>query len=274
MIQDPLLVERRGAVAVLTLNRPDRINAFTPAMLAAVAAAIDAAAGDCDVRAILITGAGRGFCSGQDIVHVAGPPDERDVAFMLATHYEPVIARMRACPLPIVAAVNGVAAGAGANFALLADVVLAARSASFVEAFGRIGLIPDVGGTWTLPRLVGEARARGLCLLGEPIAAEQAAEWGLIWRTVDDERLMDEAMALAEALAARSASAIALTKRALAASPDNDFGSQIALERALQAEAAATPDHAEGVAAFLGKRAPSWATRETLPQGNEPPDVA
>ena len=258
----PLLVERRGAVALLTLNRPDRINAFTPGMLAAIGAALDEAVAEKAVRAVVVTGAGRGFCSGQDLMAFAAlPPEERDVGRMLEKAYEPVVARMRACPLPIVAAVNGVAAGAGANFALLADIVVAGRSAVFVEAFGRIGLIPDVGGTWTLPRLIGEARAKALCLLGEPLPAETAQAWGLVWMVFDDETLVEDAVALATRLAEGSASAIALTKHAFGASAGNTFDEQIALERRLQSEAGATPDCAEGVAAFREKRAPRWSGR-------------
>jgi 2-(1,2-epoxy-1,2-dihydrophenyl)acetyl-CoA isomerase len=257
-----LLFERRGPVALLTLNRPDRINAFTPDLLAAIGAALDEAVADRAVRAIVITGSGRGFCSGQDIVAFAEtPPEERDVARMLEEHYEPVIAKIRACPLPIVAAVNGVATGAGANFALLADIVVAGRSAVFVEAFGRLGLIPDVGGTWTLPRRIGEQRAKALCLAGDPLPAETARDWGLVWKVFDDDRLVEEALDLAATLAAQSASAIALTKRAFRASADNSFEQQIALERSLQAEAGATADHAEGAAAFIEKRAPRWSER-------------
>jgi 2-(1,2-epoxy-1,2-dihydrophenyl)acetyl-CoA isomerase len=258
----PLLIERRGPVALMTLNRPDRINAFTPALLEAIAAALDAAVADRSVRAIVFTGAGRGFCSGQDILAFAAlPPEERDVGATLERYYEPMIAQLRACPLPIVAAVNGVAAGAGANFALLADIVVAGRSAAFVEAFGRIGLIPDVGGTWTLPRLVGEQRARALCLLGEPLPAETALDWGLIWKVFDDGRLVEEAVAIAATLAAQSASAVALTKRAFRSSGENSFEEQIGLERRLQSEAGATADHAEGAAAFMEKRPPRWSER-------------
>lgn len=263
MSEDPLLVERRGAVMLMTLNRPERINAFTPELLAAITAALDEAVADKAVRAIVITGSGRGFCSGQDIVaYAALPPEERDIGRALERFYEPMIARMRDCPLPIVAAVNGVAAGAGANFALLADIVIAARSAAFVEAFGRIGLIPDVGGTWTLPRLVGEQRAKALCLLGDPLPAETAERWGLIWKAVDDDVLLGEALTLAERLAGQSASAVALTKRAIRASAGNTFQDQIALERRLQSEAGETADHAEGAAAFVEKRAPVWSDRD------------
>jgi len=260
--QPPLLIERRGAVALMTLNRPDRINAFTPEMLDAIGAAIDEATADRSVRALVFTGAGRGFCSGQDLVAFASlPPGERDVGRMLERHYEPMIAKLRACPLPIVAAVNGVAAGAGANFAALADIVVAGRSAVFVEAFGKIGLIPDVGGTWTLPRLVGASRAKALCLTGEPLPAETAREWGLVWAVYEDDRLVEDAMALAEKLAAGSASAIALTKQSFAASAGNTFEAQIALERALQSQAGASPDCIEGVTAFREKRAPRWSGR-------------
>ncbi|MGA0531805.1 enoyl-CoA hydratase-related protein [Hansschlegelia sp. KR7-227] len=262
MSEAPLLVERRGPVALMTLNRPERINAFTPDLLAAIGGALDSTVADREARAIVFTGAGRGFCSGQDIVAFASlPPSERDVGRMLETAYEPVIAKLRACPLPVVAAVNGVAAGAGANFALLADIVIAGRSASFVEAFGRLGLIPDVGGTWTLPRLIGEARAKALCLLGEPLPAETALAWGLIWKVVDDDALLDEALAVAATLASQSSSAIALAKEAFRASARNGFEEQIALERRLQSEAGAAPDHAEGAAAFLEKRAPRWTGR-------------
>lgn len=262
MSEPVLLVERRAAVAILTLNRPDRINALTPELLVALGEAIDGTVADRTVRAIVIAGAGRGFCSGADVVDFAAlPPDQRDLGAMLERWYEPLVGRLRNCPLPIVAAVNGVAAGAGANLALLADIVVAGLSAVFVEAFGQLGLIPDVGGTWTLPRLVGEARARGLCLLGEPLPAETAAAWGLIWKAVDDDAVLDEAIAIAERLAAKSASALALTKQALRASSTNGFGEQIALERRLQAEAGTTADHAEGAAAFVEKRTPRWGVR-------------
>lgn len=264
MSEPPLLIERREAVALLTLNRPERINAFTPELLGALAEALDAAEADLDVRAIVVTGAGRGFCSGQDVALIATlPPEERDVGQILERFYEPVIERMRGSSLPIVAAVNGVAAGAGANFALLADIVVAGRSAQFVEAFVRIGLAPDVGGTWTLPRLVGDARARAMALLAEPVTGEQAAAWGMIWKAVDDDAVLEEALALAKRLAGQSATATALVKRAFAASGSNDLSAQLALERALQTEAAATADHAEGVRAFVEKRAPRWAARRT-----------
>lgn len=262
MSEIPLLVERRGAVALFTLNRPERINAFTPALLTAIAGALDAAEADRSVRAIVVTGAGRGFCSGQDIGLIATLPEpERDVGRMLREFYEPVIRKMRRSALPIVAAVNGVAAGAGANFALLADIVIAGRSASFVEAFVKIGLVPDVGGSWTLPRLIGEARARALALTGEPVTAAQALDWGLIWKVVDDETLLDEALAIAEKLAGQSSTAIRLIKQAFATSSGVTLEDQLSIERALQIEAAAAPDHAEGVRAFMEKRAPKWSER-------------
>lgn len=263
MSEPVLLIERRGAVAALTLNRPDRINALTPELLDALRAAIDESVADRTVRSIIITGAGRGFCSGADIVDFAAlPPDQRDLGRMLERWYEPLVRSIRDCPLPIVAAVNGVAAGAGANLALLADIVVAGRSAVFIEAFGQLGLIPDVGGTWTLPRLTGEARAKALCLLGEPLPAETAAAWGLIWKAADDDAVLGEALTIAERLAAKSASAIALTKQALRASATNGFDEQIVLERRLQSEAGTTADHAEGAAAFIEKRAPRWSERD------------
>jgi 2-(1,2-epoxy-1,2-dihydrophenyl)acetyl-CoA isomerase len=247
-----ILVEKRDGYRRITLNRPGRLNALNVAMAEELIAALDAAEGDPGCRALLLTGAGRGFCAGQDLNEIVDLP----VAEIppLIDHYNPLIRRLRSSPLPIVCAVNGVAAGAGANLALACDIVLAAKSASFVQAFARIGLIPDCGGTWFLPRLVGEARARGLALLAEPLAAAKAAEWGLIWQAVDDARLLPEAEALAERLAGGPTAAFGLMKRALESAVMNDLDRQLDLERDLQAEAAATPDHAEGVRAFLAKR--------------------
>jgi 2-(1,2-epoxy-1,2-dihydrophenyl)acetyl-CoA isomerase len=261
----PILVETHPGYRQITLNRPERLNALTVEMADALSAALDAAAADAACRALLLTGAGRGFCAGQDLTAIASASDNigaapADIAPLL-DHYHPLIRKLRALPMPIVCAVNGVAAGAGANLALACDIVLAARSASFVQAFGRIGLIPDCGGTWFLPRLVGMARARALALLAEPVSAATAAEWGLIWQAVDDERLMGEAHARAARLAAQAGAALALTKRALDAAAGNTLDQQLDLERDLQVEAAAHPDHAEGVRAFLEKRAPVFAKR-------------
>jgi 2-(1,2-epoxy-1,2-dihydrophenyl)acetyl-CoA isomerase len=251
-----ILVERRADYHRITLNRPERLNALNVAMAEALVAALVAAEADPRCRALVLTGMGSGFCAGQDLNEIADLPAAEIPA--LIDHYNPLIRRLGASPLPIVCAVNGVAAGAGANLALACDIVLAARSASFVQAFARIGLIPDCGGTWFLPRLVGMARARALALLAEPLAAETAAEWGLIWRAIDDDRLLTEAEALAERLAAGPTVAFGLMKRALDAAATNDLTRQLDLERDLQSEAAAAPDHAEGVRAFLAKRPASF----------------
>src|SRR5438046_790073 len=249
-----ILVESFAGYRRITLNRPERLNALTVEMAAALAAALDDAVADKTCRAILLTGAGRGFCAGQDLTEIIGAsPADLD---RLLAHYHPLVLRLRASPIPIVCAVNGVAAGAGANLALACDIVLAARSASFVQAFARIGLIPDCGGTWFLPRLIGNARARALAMLAEPLPAATAAEWGLIWRMVEDDRLMDEAQALAARLASQASTALALTKRALDASGSNTLDRQLDLEGEWQLEAGSSPDHAEGVRGFLDKRAP------------------
>ncbi|HVC57036.1 MAG TPA: 2-(1,2-epoxy-1,2-dihydrophenyl)acetyl-CoA isomerase PaaG [Stellaceae bacterium] len=248
----PILVETRPGYRQITLNRPERLNALTVEMADALLAALAAAEADASCRALLLTGAGRGFCAGQDLTAIVDMPATE--IGQLLDHYNPLIRRLRALPMPVVCAVNGVAAGAGANLALACDIVLAAHSASFVQAFARIGLIPDCGGTWFLPRLVGGARARALAMLAEPLPAATAAEWGLIWQAVPDERLLTEAQALAARLAAAATVGLALTKRALDAAATNDLDDQLDLERDLQAEAGASPDHAEGVRAFLDKR--------------------
>lgn len=253
---DEVLFERADGVATITLNRPDKLNAFTAELHRALAAAFDAVEGDATIRAVLLTGAGRGFCAGQDLAEraaiIAGGKVEGGKA--LATWYNPLIRRLRRLEKPVVCAVNGVAAGAGANVALACDIVLAARSASFIQAFCRIGLVPDAGGSYVLPRLVGMARASALTLLGDKLPAEQAAAWGLIWRVVEDGELMAEATALARHLARQPTRALALIKQALNASFANTLDEQLDLERALQMKAAATNDFCEGVAAFLEKR--------------------
>jgi len=252
-----LLVESCPGYRRITLNRPERLNALNVEMAAALDAALGEAAADKTCRAILLTGAGRGFCAGQDLTEIVGasPADlER-----LLEHYHPLILKIRALPIPVVCAVNGVAAGAGANLALACDIVLAARSATFVQAFTRIGLVPDCGGTWFLPRLIGTARARALAFLAEPLPAETAAEWGLVWRMTEDERLLPEAEALAARLASQASNALALTKRALDATGENTLAQQLDLEGELQRQAGAHPDHAEGVRAFLEKRPAAFA---------------
>ena len=251
-----ILVESFAGYRRITLNRPERLNALTVEMAAALAAALDDAVADKTCRAILLTGAGRGFCAGQDLTEIIGAsPADLD---RLLAHYHPLILKIRTLPIPVVCAVNGVAAGAGANLALACDILVAARSASFVQAFARIGLVPDCGGTWFLPRLLGTARARSLALLAEPLSAETAAEWGLVWRMVEDDRLMDEAQALAARLASQASTALALTKRALDVSGSNTLDRQLDLEGELQLEAGSSPDHAEGVRAFLEKRPPAF----------------
>lgn len=254
-MSEELLVARRDGVHVLSLNRPDRLNAITAALQAALKAALDAAAADATCRAVLLRGEGRGFCAGQDLTEV---PASADLGHLLETGYAPIIRTLRTMPKPVVCAVHGVAAGAGANLAFACDIVLAAQSARFMQAFIRIGLIPDVGGTWFLPRLAGAARARGMALLGEPVEAPQAEQWGLIWRAVPDETLMEEAERLAGQLVTLPTYAIGLVKRALDASGSNTLAQQLALEQELQREAGYTADFQEGVRAFLEKRPPRF----------------
>ncbi len=258
-----MLFERDGGVAEITLNRPDRLNALDEAMHRELVRCLEAVERDPEIRAVLLTGAGRGFCAGQDLGEraVGGEEEPPDLGRTLDTLYNPLVRRLRRLERPVVCAVNGVAAGAGANLALACDIVLAASSASFIQAFCRIGLLPDSGGTWFLPRLVGDARARGLALLGEKLSAERAAAWGLIWRVVPDGELMEEARALARGLAAAPTRGLALIKRALDASWSNDLDAQLDLERDLQREAGRTEDYREGVRAFLDKRPPRFRGR-------------
>jgi len=260
--QPPILVDRRGGYRVVTLNRPERLNAFNEAMHAALGAALAEAEADDACGALLLTGAGRAFCAGQDLsdrMPGSGPP--RDLGASLDTFYNPLVRQLRALPFPVVAAVNGTAAGAGASVALHCDIVLAARSARFVQAFAKIGVVPDAGGSWLLPRLVGAARARALALTAEPLAAQTAADWGLIWKAVDDDRLMADAEALCAQLAAGPRLGLSLIKRALDAAERNGLDAQLDLERDLQRKAGFHPDYAEGVRAFIEKRAPNFAGR-------------
>jgi 2-(1,2-epoxy-1,2-dihydrophenyl)acetyl-CoA isomerase len=251
-----ILVEIRLGYRVITLNRPERLNALTVEMADALMAALASAQADPDCHAVLLTGAGRAFCAGQDLNAIVDMPAAEIGA--LLDHYNPLVERLRDLPIPVVCAVNGVAAGAGANLVLACDIVVAAKSASFVQAFAKIGLIPDCGGTWFLPHLVGMARARALAMLAEPLSAETAAAWGLIWQAVDDERLSAAAHALTARLATGPGVALGLIKQALDQSSANELKQQLGLERRLQEEAAANPDHAEGVRAFLEKRPPSF----------------
>ena len=254
---EPVLLERlESGVLTLTLNRPHRLNAFNVAMLESLAAAMARAAATGECRAVLLTGAGTAFCSGQDLSERTIAPDggRPDLGGSIDKRYNPLIRSLRALPKPVVCAVNGWAAGAGANVALACDIVLAAKSAKFLQAFARLALVPDSGGTWFLPRLVGDARARALMMFAEPISAKDAEAWGMIHRAVDDAELMGEARVTAERLASGPTRAFGLIKRALAASPDNSLDAQLDLERDLQREAGAGDEYVEGVRAFLEKR--------------------
>lgn len=255
-LQPVLLEALDEGVLTLTLNRPDRMNAFNVALHEALAAAVARAASDPDCRVVLLTGAGKGFCAGQDLSDRAISPGtgRPDLGDSIEKRYNPLVRALRALPKPIVCAVNGAAAGAGANVALACDIVLAARSAKFLQAFARIGLVPDSGGTWILPRLVGDARARALMMLADPIGAEQAEAWGMIWQAVDDDQLMGVAREVAMRLAAGPTHAYGLMKRAFLASSSNSLDAQLDLERDLQREAGAADEYIEGVRAFLEKR--------------------
>ena len=252
-----VLVAQRGAVRTLTLNRPAALNSFTQDMHAELRAALDGAAADPAVRAVLITGAGRGFCAGQDLNDpgmAPGADGKPDIGAVIEAHYRPLVMRLQAMPVPVVCAVNGVAAGAGANFALCCDIVLAARSASFIQAFSRIGLIPDCGGTWLLPRLVGRARALALVLTGDKLSAADAERLGMIWQVVDDADLPAQALALADKLAAMPSKALVATRHALDASQSLALDEALALEAQVQGDLGRAHDFAEGVAAFQQKR--------------------
>src|SRR6476619_3121902 len=258
-----ILSETRTGYRVITLNRPDKLNAFNEAMHQALRKAIEDAEADEGCRALRITGAGRGFCTGHDSSdRLAKPGETVLLGGALEAHYNPLVRKLRALPFPVIAAVNGVAAGAGCNIALACDIVLAASSASFTQSCARIGLIPDSGGTWLLPRLVGEARARALALLAEPLPAEKAEQWGLIWKCVDDAALAGEAKNLCEHFAAAPTQGLALIKRALDASATTTLDAQLDLERDFQRAASLTPDYAEGVRAFIEKRKANFTGRK------------
>jgi 2-(1,2-epoxy-1,2-dihydrophenyl)acetyl-CoA isomerase len=245
-----------NGIAILTLNRPDKLNSFTQAMHLEVRAALNALQEDATVRVLVLTGAGRGFCAGQDLGDRAVAPGAKpaDLGDSVEQFYAPLVLTLRSLPMPVICAVNGVAAGAGANLALACDIVIAAQSASFIEAFCRLGLIPDTGGTWHLPRLVGMARATGLAMLGDKLSAEKAEQWGLIWRCVPDADLMTEVMAMATHFATAPTKGLAFTKKALQASYANTLPEQLQLEGAMMRELGNSHDYREGVAAFLAKR--------------------
>jgi 2-(1,2-epoxy-1,2-dihydrophenyl)acetyl-CoA isomerase len=258
-----ILLDISEGVATLTLNRPDKLNAFTSQMHEELRDAMKRIKADGSVRALLITGAGRGFCAGQDLSERMMDPGaaKADVGDSLDKNYNPFLKGLRALPMPVVCAVNGVAAGAGCNLALAGDIVVAAKSATFIQVFSRIGLIPDAGGTYVLPRLVGTARAMAAAMLAEKVGAEQAVEWGMIWKCYDDDKFAAESRALAKQLAGSATKAMALTKQAIYASLRNSFEQQLDLERDLQREAAASADFKEGVAAFNEKRPAKFTGR-------------
>ena len=256
MTYEHILFASGGGIARLTLNRPDRLNSFNDAMHAEVRDVLERVRGDPSVRVLLLTGAGRGFCAGQDLGDRAVAPGDApvDLGASIERNYKPLVLGLRALPLPVVCVVNGVAAGAGANLALACDLVIAAKSASFIQAFCKLGLVPDSGGTYFLPRLVGHARALGLSLLGDKLTAEQAAQWGLIWQCVEDAELP----AVTEKLLAHFAQAptrgLAAIKEALQASASNTLPAQLDVERDLQRDLDNGDDYREGVAAFAAKR--------------------
>lgn len=256
-----ILSEVEQGVMTITLNRPDRLNSFNDLMHQQLAACLTQAERDENVRCLLITGAGRGFCAGQDLndrnVDPSGPAP--DLGLSVERFYNPLVRRLAALPKPVIAAVNGVAAGAGATLALGCDIVLAARSANFVMAFSKLGLVPDCGGSWFLPRVAGRARAMGLALLGEKLSAEQAAQWGMIWQLVEDAELADTSRQLARHLATQPAFGLGLIKKALQASETNGLDAQLDLERDYQRLAGRSDDYREGVSAFLAKRPPQFS---------------
>lgn len=256
---ETILVQDHGNWVELTLNRPDRLNSFNEEMHHALRAAIEAARDD-GKRAILLTGAGRGFCAGQDLGDrdprkMDGPPD---LSQTVRTFYAPLVRLIRSLEFPVICAVNGVAAGAGANLSLACDVVMAAESAKFIQSFSKVGLIPDTGGSWHLPRLLGEARAKGLAFTAEPLPAKKAEDWGLIWKAVPDADLMDEARALAGKLANGPTMGLGLTKQTIQAAAVNTLSDQLEIEADAMKTCGESTDYAEGVASFLEKRAPQF----------------
>jgi 2-(1,2-epoxy-1,2-dihydrophenyl)acetyl-CoA isomerase len=259
MAYETIEFKLEGGIARLTLNRPDRLNSFTAQMHGEVADALSRLEG---ARVLVVTGAGRGFCAGQDLNDRAVAPGEKvDLGRSVEKYYNPLVRRLTALEMPVIARVNGVAAGAGANIALACDIVIAAKSAKFIQSFASIGLIPDSGGTWILPRLVGQARALGLALTAEPLAAERAAEWGLIWKAVDDETLDAEVDALARKFAAAPTRGLAAIKRMIRESWGHGLDEELDRQRDAMRELGFSHDYREGVAAFMEKRAPKFTGR-------------
>lgn len=256
----PIIYETKDAVGIITLNRPDKLNAFNEEQHIALNNALDEVENNPDIRCLLLTGAGRGFCAGQDLSDRNVSPGSKpvDLGHTIGTFYNPLIKRLYNSEIPTICAVNGVAAGAGANLALAFDIVLAARSAKFVQVFSNIGLIPDSGGTYILPRNIGQARALGLALLASPLSAKEAKEWGLIWDVFDDEVLFEKAFEMATNLAKRPTFGFKLTRKAIRQSFDNNINEQLELERIYQRQAGASDDYKEGVSAFMEKRTPKF----------------
>jgi 2-(1,2-epoxy-1,2-dihydrophenyl)acetyl-CoA isomerase len=259
MPYEKILLAKKDGLATLTFNAPDRLNAVSRKMIAEIKLCWEDLAADAAIRAVLLTGSGRGFCAGADL---ADPDREAsataDSGAALEKYFNPVIRLMRGLPKPIVSAVNGVAAGVGMSFVLASDIAIAGKSASFLQAFARIGLLPDGGSTWFLPRLVGEQRARALAMLAPQIPAEQAKEWGLIWDVVEDGALMTTATELARRLADGPTMSLARIKEAMNRASGNDLGRQLDIERDFQRELGRCEDFKEGVAAFLAKRKPAF----------------
>lgn len=260
MTFETIIVEHDAGVSRITLNRPDRLNSFTVQMHEEVADALATAATDESIRTVLLTGAGRGFCAGQDLADRAVAYDV-DLGDSVERYYAPLIRRIATLPKPVICAVNGVAAGAGANIALACDIVLAARSAKFIQSFTNIGLIPDSGGTWVLPRLIGQSRALGLALTGEPLLAEKAEDWGLIWKCVDDDRLLGEANALVARFVSGPTRGYAETKRLIRESWLHPLDDELDRERDAMRMLGRGTDYREGVTAFMAKRPPVFTGR-------------
>src|ERR1700678_3592927 len=262
MTYETILFDLEGGVARLPLNPPDKLNSFNVRMHEEVRHALDAVRGG-SARVLVLSGAGRGFCAGQDLADRAVAPDGQsvDLGDSIERYYKPLVLTLQELPMPVIAAVNGVAAGAGANIALACDLVVAARSANFVQAFSKLGLVPDSGGTWSLPRLVGNARALGLTLLGQKLAAEQAAAWGMIWQCVEDSELDSTVDALARQLAVAPTRGLAATKAAIRSGWQRSLAEQLDVERDLQRDLGRSAEYAEGVSAFAEKRAPHFTGR-------------
>ena len=260
---ETIVFERHDGYAELRLNRPDTLNSFNARMHEEVAAALEEVDADRDIRALLLTGTGKGFCAGQDLNDrdVKAGGEGVDLGQTLDTLYNPLVRRLRQLPVPVVCGVNGVAAGAGANIALACDIVVAARSARFIQAFCKIGLLPDSGGTWILPRLLGDARARAQALLGEPLSAEEAAGLGMIYRCVDDAELHETCDGLCRHFASQPTGGLAAIKQALLASWEHSLDVHLDFERDLQRQLGRSDDYREGVAAFLAKRKPQFTGR-------------